>query len=178
MIEANAAGVPGVAFDVPGLRDSVLPGETGWLLPPDQPLATGLAEALEALEDPATAEAYAGRCREWAQRFSWDSTAERLAAIVAGEIDRSHRLPRSRRAPSDLAVKLEARLRPGRATSEPLSGRIRRSDQWALRGDSLSMLLHGCDEAGAEQVLRRLEVADVGRLSLATTSDLLVGADG
>jgi len=31
IIEANALGVPAVAYDVPGLRDSVMASETGLL---------------------------------------------------------------------------------------------------------------------------------------------------
>ncbi|MGY1710114.1 glycosyltransferase family 4 protein [Geodermatophilus sp. SYSU D00758] len=176
MIEANAAGVPGVAFDVAGLRDSVVHGETGWLLPPDRSLASGLAEALEALEDPVVADGFTERCRAWASRFSWDSSAQRLAGIVAGEIDRVRRLPRSRRIPSDLGIRLDARVEEVVDADEVFHGRIRRSDQWVVKGRDLSLLLHGCDEAGAEVVLRRIGVEDVRRLSLATSNDLLIGA--
>jgi hypothetical protein len=93
---------------------------------------------------------------------------------VAGEIDRARRLPRSRRVPSDLGVRVEARVDPD--TAERLPRDLRRSDQWALRSGDLALLLHGCDEAGAEVALRRLGVAEVRRLTLATTNDLLVGA--
>lgn len=177
VIEANAAGLPAVAFDVPGLRDSVVDRETGWLLPPSRPLSEGIDEALRTLQDERTAEEWAARCRGWAARFSWDSTADRLAAIVSAEIDRAQRLPRSRRVPSDLAVRVEGRL-PDEFDVARLPVRLRRSDQWSSDGQRLQLLLHGCDEAGAECVLERLGIDDVPRLSLATTGDLLVGAGG
>lgn len=177
VIEANAAGLPAVAFDVPGLRDSVVDGETGWLLPADRPLAEGIDDALRVLQDDRTAEQWADRCRTWAARFSWDSTADRLAAIVSAEIDRAQRLPRSRRVPSDLAVRVAVRLPEG-VSLDGLRTGLRRSDQLRADGREVQMLLHGCDEAGAESVLLRLGVLDVHRLSLATTGDLLLGAGG
>ena len=33
VLEANTLGTPAVAYDVPGLRDSVRDGRTGWLVP-------------------------------------------------------------------------------------------------------------------------------------------------
>ena len=176
VLEANALGVPAVAFDVPGLRDSIVDGATGWLLPPDQPLGEGLHDALLLLRDERVADEYAERCRTWARRFSWDSTAERLAAVVAGEVDRARHLVRSRRVPTDLAVRADARLAPDADVLDLLRGRLRRSDQWASEGDVLRLLLHASDEAGAEQVLALLGLDRVLRLELATTSELLLGA--
>jgi glycosyltransferase involved in cell wall biosynthesis len=48
LAEAAASGRAGVATDVPGCRDVVKHGETGWLVPPRDPgaLARALAEAL------------------------------------------------------------------------------------------------------------------------------------
>ncbi|HSX74667.1 MAG TPA: glycosyltransferase, partial [Shinella sp.] len=50
-IEAQAMGTPVIATDHGGSRETVLPGVTGWLVPPGD--ATALAAALEdALSDP------------------------------------------------------------------------------------------------------------------------------
>lgn len=46
MIEAQAMGRPIVAADHGGARETVLPGETGWLVPPNDPAA--LAEGIRA----------------------------------------------------------------------------------------------------------------------------------
>ncbi|GAA3131575.1 glycosyltransferase [Nonomuraea salmonea] len=80
MLEAAALGVPTVAFDVDGLRDAVRPGETGWLLPEGTGLDKGIAAALDELDH-----TYAVKCREWADRFSWDRTADRLTALLRGD---------------------------------------------------------------------------------------------
>lgn len=52
LIEAMAAGVPALSTDVGGVSDLIVHGETGWLVPPGDPLA--LARAIEVLlADPA-----------------------------------------------------------------------------------------------------------------------------
>jgi glycosyltransferase involved in cell wall biosynthesis len=179
VIEANAAGVPAVTFAVPGLRDSVIDGVTGWLVPDGERLSVGIDRALDRLSDPDEAAAFSTRCRAWAARFSWDSTAERLAAVAVGEIDRISSLPRSRRLPTDLATRVDAHppdgSRPEVAVTA-LAGRIRRSDQWSASPDGVRLVLHGCDEAGAEVVLARLGEWHADRVGLATPVELLVGA--
>jgi glycosyltransferase involved in cell wall biosynthesis len=74
VIEANACGTPVVASNVPGLRDAVVDGETGLLVP------YGDVEALagrlkEVLGDDARRERLAGNALDWAARFSWDASA-------------------------------------------------------------------------------------------------------
>ena len=44
IMEANALGTPAVAYDVPGLRDSVRHGITGWLVRQGQSLADALVK--------------------------------------------------------------------------------------------------------------------------------------
>lgn len=87
MIEAATLGVPAVAIDVPGLRDSVLDGVTGWLTPEDG-LGATLKDALTTLAEPHDAGAYADRCRRWAGSLRWSATAERLHAVLAAEAAR------------------------------------------------------------------------------------------
>jgi glycosyltransferase involved in cell wall biosynthesis len=93
-LEAMAAGLPVVATAVGGLRDTVLDGVTGRLVPPRRPdlLARVLTELLA---DPARrlAMAQAGRERVLS-RYGWNSVAERTEAcyrsVLAGR-----RLPES-----------------------------------------------------------------------------------
>ncbi|MEZ0490918.1 glycosyltransferase family 4 protein [Kineococcus sp. TBRC 1896] len=178
VVEANAAGVPAVAHDVPGLRDSVLDGRTGWLIREGSTLAEVTADALHRLEDPEFAGSVSQQCRAWAAQFSWDLSAERLANVLAGEIDRVRRgAAPERRLASDLSVRVEAALgAAGRAASGSSGPRLRRSDQLASGAGSLQLLLHGCDEAGAGSVLRRLGAGELRSSTPATGTDLLIGA--
>jgi len=177
VLEANTLGTPAVAYDVPGLRDAVRDGVTGWLVPPDEGLATAVTKALEELELPAQRQLYADRARAWAARFSWDATAERLARVLLAEMrDRELGSPSRRRA-VDLATvaswpaggdldldDIELRLRKG----------LRVTDAISRTADGLSVLLIGCDELGAATALSRARVP-AARLRLSTTTGVLCG---
>jgi glycosyltransferase involved in cell wall biosynthesis len=78
VLEAMATGLPIVATDIPGNRDLIEDGQTGWLVPVDQPAA--LAQQLFAvLRDLPAASGIAARARSvavkefgslaWAQRY-------------------------------------------------------------------------------------------------------------
>jgi len=76
--QALLAGKPVVSFDVDGAREVVVPGETGWLVPPKS--VDGLVEALCGLiEHPDRARAMADegreRCRD---RFGWQTMVAQL----------------------------------------------------------------------------------------------------
>ncbi|UCF06658.1 MAG: glycosyltransferase family 4 protein [bacterium] len=75
VVEANACGVPVVASDRPGLRDSVMDGETGILVPYGDERAFA-ARAVEILED----RELHGRLREGALRRVRELTWERCAS--------------------------------------------------------------------------------------------------
>lgn len=75
-LEAAACATPTVASDSPGLRDSVVHGETGYLVP------HGDVDALAAhirriLEAPSLRERLAAGARRFALEFSWDRAARR-----------------------------------------------------------------------------------------------------
>jgi len=70
VVEANQCGLPVVASARPGLQDSVLDGETGFLVPygDDRAFAD---KALALLRDPALLAAQSAAARAWAASFSW-----------------------------------------------------------------------------------------------------------
>lgn len=84
VIEAQAAGVPVVATPVGGIRETVLDGETGFLVPPDDPRA--LAERiLWCLDHPDEALRVAEEGRRRArERYSERAMVERTLALYAG----------------------------------------------------------------------------------------------
>lgn len=74
-LEAMANGLPVIATDVGGLRELVVPGQTGWLTPPDSPQA--LADAIEAAAVNPSLRCECGRnARERAAHFSMQRTVE------------------------------------------------------------------------------------------------------
>ena len=99
VLEAAAHGVPTLARDVPGMRDSVRDGVTGWLVtasPDDTPagivagLATGIEAALESLSQPAARATSAEACRTWAAGFGWDRMrSEAVDAVADVLVERS-----------------------------------------------------------------------------------------
>lgn len=80
-IEAAACGTPTVASDAPGLRESVVHGETGLLVPHGDVAA--LADALDRiLSDPGLRDAMGRRARAFAEGFSWDASADAMASFL------------------------------------------------------------------------------------------------
>jgi glycosyltransferase involved in cell wall biosynthesis len=91
VIQAASYGVPTLARDVPGLRDSVRHESTGWLIPdPVDDLAAvqarlivGIERALDELEDPDRQAEIASAARAWAAQFDWTSMRAGAVALVA-----------------------------------------------------------------------------------------------
>jgi glycosyltransferase involved in cell wall biosynthesis len=91
VLEAASYGVPTVARDVPGLRDSVRHEETGWLLPEPTSdltavqarLLVGIENALDELGDPERRAEISADCRRWAAQFQWESMRAGAVALVA-----------------------------------------------------------------------------------------------
>ncbi|HEX2313089.1 MAG TPA: glycosyltransferase family 4 protein [Thermomonospora sp.] len=82
VIEAASVGVPTVAYDVDGLRDSVRDGDTGWLVRDGEDLADVVERALKELADPGRRAEVAAACRGWAAEFDWARTAARMADLL------------------------------------------------------------------------------------------------
>ena len=83
VLEAAALGVPTVGYDVEGLRDSVLDGQTGWLVRPGEELADAVERAARELADPVRRAEVAAACRAWAGQLTWERSTSRMAALVA-----------------------------------------------------------------------------------------------
>lgn len=97
VVEAAAYGVPTVARRVPGLRDSIVDGRTGWLVPEDGTgtspavLAAAIRGAVGQLELPGRATELERHCTAWAGSFSWRAMRRDGARLVAEELGRAER---------------------------------------------------------------------------------------
>jgi glycosyltransferase involved in cell wall biosynthesis len=80
--EANAMGTPAVAYDVPGLRDSVIDGVTGKLVHKDDYLGMAI-EAVGLLKDHIKRKTYSKNALENAKAFDWQTTAMRIQSILS-----------------------------------------------------------------------------------------------
>jgi glycosyltransferase involved in cell wall biosynthesis len=81
-LEAAACGTPTVASDSPGLRDSVVDGETGFLVPHGD--VNALAEKIATLlQQPDRRDAMGRGARRFAERFSWDGAARDVRSVLA-----------------------------------------------------------------------------------------------
>lgn len=169
VLEANRAGVPAVAFTVEGLRDSVLPGETGWLVEEDGPggragrverLADTVSGALDDLTDPAAAARLRRATTAWAASFRWDRTADTLTQLLGQEHARLHLQP-DRRAASDLAVTVTI---PAELVEADRPRGLRDPDGWlVLPSAQRQLLLHGVGHAEVPAVLTRLGLGHLAR---------------
>ncbi|MFZ0130231.1 MAG: glycosyltransferase [Candidatus Dormiibacterota bacterium] len=89
-VEAGARGLPVIASNVNGLRDSVRDGITGLLVPHGDPHA--LADALVGLlGDPERRDAMSAAGIEWAAAHSWERSTTELRVVLGRAIDASRR---------------------------------------------------------------------------------------
>jgi glycosyltransferase involved in cell wall biosynthesis len=96
VLEAAAHGVPTLARDVPGLRDSIRDGKTGWLIPPASSstdddlvarLAEGIGSGLDRMSEPEVRDRIADDCREWASGFGWEQMRAEARDAVTAALD-------------------------------------------------------------------------------------------
>jgi len=82
-IESMACGTPAVAIRESGYRESIIDGETGFLVEPD---AESLARGIQRLvSDPALVESMGARGREEvARRWTWTRTGDQMDEILRG----------------------------------------------------------------------------------------------
>lgn len=93
--EAMLAGLPVIATDVGSVREAVVPGETGWIVPPEDPDALGAAMR-ELLDDPARAQRMGARARQLGtQQFRIEATVEAYLDMYRRILGSAAPLPQS-----------------------------------------------------------------------------------
>ncbi|MBI1816128.1 MAG: glycosyltransferase family 4 protein [Deltaproteobacteria bacterium] len=81
VVEAGACGIPTVAGNVPGLRDAVVDGHTGILIPHGDVAALARV-TVDVLRDHTRRRQLGRAARRWAERFSWDGVADATAQCI------------------------------------------------------------------------------------------------
>jgi len=81
VIEANACGTPAVAFDVPGLRDSIKDGQTGLLVADGESDALALT-IVKLLKDDTLRAELSMTALNYARQFSWDKSAKEFMNVL------------------------------------------------------------------------------------------------
>lgn len=81
VVEANACGVPVIASNVPGLRDSVINGKTGWLFEYGN-IPELSQKILALLGDRKLQEKMSKEAARWARSFSWDRSAQQMLHAI------------------------------------------------------------------------------------------------
>ena len=79
--EANAMGTPVIAYDSPGLRDSVVDQKTGILVKDKSPQNLANA-ALTLLKNPGLLKIFSDNALTFSRQFSWDNTAAEFDKII------------------------------------------------------------------------------------------------
>jgi glycosyltransferase involved in cell wall biosynthesis len=87
VVEANACGAPVVAANVPGLRDSVLDGETG-LLYEFGNIEDLIAKMKVFLDSPDTRNTFRAHALAWAAKFDWEVAADETLELIYKTIER------------------------------------------------------------------------------------------
>lgn len=168
VIEAAAWGVPCLALRVPGIRDSVVDGKTGWLVDTPREFGAAMVEVFEALAKPDVAKATATECRKWAGCFTWDRSTRLLTGVVLEE-SRMRRDPRLSH--SDLSTMVGFDLPEG---ADP-AAILRPTDEVALSGGrQVFILMNGRDEFEAFAAVKKIGV-ETAELRPATRTMLLAG---
>jgi Glycosyltransferase len=84
-LEAAASGLPVVTTWGSGAEEALVPGETGRLVPPDDPAALA-AVLLDLLRDAHLREAMGQAGRRWVEtHMTWEHAAERMEEALSGE---------------------------------------------------------------------------------------------
>ena len=84
-IEANACGTPVISANVPGLKDSVKEGLSGELY--EYGNINELAELIVDFISNNKIEFYSNGALEWASKFEWDDSADKMIAKIEKTID-------------------------------------------------------------------------------------------
>jgi len=86
LMEANACGTPGIAFYVPGLKDSIRNNKTGILIKNRD--ETKLSDSIKKLiKDKNLRKTLSNNSINWSKKFDWDKTTEKFLDIIEKKVN-------------------------------------------------------------------------------------------
>jgi glycosyltransferase involved in cell wall biosynthesis len=85
VVESNAMGTPVIAYNVGGLRESVIDGETGVLVKENSPKSLSQA-AISLLRDRTALSNLSFNAINHSKKFNWDKTADAFDKIIKTEL--------------------------------------------------------------------------------------------
>lgn len=85
-MEAQACGIPVVVSDAPGLRESIIDGETGFLFPFGD-VGALVEKVVLLLKSPELREKMGAKAVEWAHRFTWEKSASDTNKAISDLLD-------------------------------------------------------------------------------------------
>jgi len=88
IVEANALGTPAIAYDVPGLRDSIINGKTGLLVKENGNVVKFAEEIIRVLEDENLRKTLSLNALEYSKNFSWDRTAYEFEKVLKEAVNK------------------------------------------------------------------------------------------
>jgi len=80
-IEAAACGTLVIGTDTTGLRDAILHGETGFLVPYGKPKKIAAA-ICKVINDDKLRERLSRKAKEWGERFDWKTTLDKFEKVI------------------------------------------------------------------------------------------------
>jgi glycosyltransferase involved in cell wall biosynthesis len=86
VIEANAMGTPAVGYNVPGLRDSIIHGSTGYLAEPGNVDALA-RNTLRILSDRGLEARFGNTGLQWASNFNWENSTQGFNDLLHSVVD-------------------------------------------------------------------------------------------
>ena len=87
VIEANSCGLPVIAANSPGLRDSVVDGKTGVLYPYGDILK--LSELItNFIQNNKLRNSFTNQCINWAGKFNWNKSANDMIKLITNVLTR------------------------------------------------------------------------------------------
>lgn len=114
VIEAAGHGVPTLARDVPGLRDSIRAGETGWLAPDPvgaedldevgRRLTAKLRDALAEVDTMVDRARWFAACQAWAGQFDWTQMRRQSIDLLEVALAESTPVPAAQTRPREERV--------------------------------------------------------------------------